>query len=164
VEQIKRPDTGRTRIVPLFFTLGNFRFGLEVNNISFVSGERQGLLYLTQFILHLGLFCIRLHRFNEGDDKRALHDHPFWFITFPLSSYFEIYWDAERGHECIRKVRAGRFHFRPARHRHRVALVDKPFWTVVIAGRYTRPWGFWPDENTFIHAECWETYCRRHGL
>jgi hypothetical protein len=170
-----RPETGRERRLEWYFILGTLRFGLEVNTIHFVSGVRKGERYLDQFLLHLGLVTLRVHRFLQGDDGRAVHDHPFWFITFPLHGYYERYWDTASRLLRVRYVKPWRFHFRPAKHRHIVLLepdqvlpngkrMRVPAWTFAIAGRYSRTWGFWPTPSEFIPASAWEKYCRVHKL
>ena len=104
-----------------------------------------------------------LHQFLRSDDDRALHDHPWWFVSAIVrGEYVEI---TERG----RKWRgAGSIAFRPAEWRHRVKLVDelvlsdgvaclepKSCWTLIITGPRSRRWGFWcrnkPEGEQFIH-------------
>lgn len=65
---------------------------------------------------------IRFHKMVRGDNAREMHDHPWWFITFPLRSYVEevlkfdgIQWVSE-----LNVVKAYRFHFRSARYAHRI--------------------------------------------
>lgn len=94
-------------------------------------------------------FNIYLHKFLRDDDDRALHDHPWWFVSIILKrGYTEV---TENG-EIDR--RAGSIAFRPATHRHRVVLdkwtefyagttVTEPCWTLVATGRKHRTWGFW---------------------
>lgn len=105
--------------------------------------------YLERWILWCG-FTLRLHRFHKGDDDRAFHDHPWWFVTIPFSAYRERIPDAD-----ARIVKPFRPHFRPARHRHIVQLVgNKPVWTLIITGPKCQDWGFWPGEH-FVHHEIW---------
>lgn len=172
-----RTNTGRHRRLKWYIAFKLFgiemRLGFEANGIHFVSGRRKGQLYLEQFLLHLLLFTVRVHRFVRGDDDRAPHDHPFWFVTFPLADYDETYLDA-RGSLRRRNVKAFRFHYRPAKHRHIVSLYGcvangvlyepKPVWTIVVNGPYLNRWGFWPEPDTFVPASDWERYCAEHKL
>lgn len=89
---------------------------------------------------------VYLHKFLRSDDDRALHDHPWWFVSLILrGSYNEV---TEAG---TRHRRAGSIAFRPAEHRHRVQLDSNswvsdrefPCWTLIITGRRSRTWGFW---------------------
>lgn len=106
---------------------------------------------------------VYLHKFLRDDEDRALHDHPWWFVSVVLrGSYTEMTPTRER------RRRAGSIAFRPAEWRHRVIL-DKtleevgeleavgqrpprvrlwntgriPCWTLIITGRRRRLWGFW---------------------
>ena len=86
---------------------------------------------------------IYLHQFLHDDEDRALHDHPWWFVSVMLrGKYREVVRDRfiERASPSIA--------FRSAEHAHRVVLkrdADNrpvPCWTLVITGRVTRDWGF----------------------
>lgn len=85
-----------------------------------------------------------LHRFLRDDEDRALHDHPWWFVSLVISgSYAEVVPSGT--------VQRHRFSiaFRRALHRHRVVLprdsrgLPVPCWTIVLTGRRQREWGFW---------------------
>ena len=95
---------------------------------------------------------VYLHQFLRDDDDRALHDHPWWFISIMLwGSYTEwriepSIWHGRGFPESTiepRRRRAGSIAFRSAETRHRVTLNGKPCWTLVITGRKKRTWGFW---------------------
>lgn len=113
--------------------------------------------YLERWVLWFGAGTLRLHRFWSGDDQRAPHDHPWWFITFPLRGYWEkVYWPGRATY--IRFVKPWRFHYRPANFRHIVLPPmkdERTAWTVVITGGRTRKWGFWPEQNSFIPYNEW---------
>lgn len=89
-------------------------------------------------------FNIYLHKFLRDDDDRALHDHPWWFVSLILKGgYFER---VEPNRIISRSP--GSIAFRPATHRHRVILRGntgqrEPCWTIVVTGRKKRTWGFW---------------------
>ncbi len=105
--------------------------------------------YLERWILWFG-FTVRLHCFLKGDDDRAYHDHPWWFVTFPLRDYLEATPDSAE-----RRVRRWRPHFRRAKHRHIVRLADaRPVWTLILTGPKCKEWGFW-EQDTFIHHSEW---------
>lgn len=95
------------------------------------------------------LINVYLHQFLRSDDDRALHDHPWWFVSLILrGGYYEhtpggIRW---RGAPSIA--------YRRATHIHRVELPggpegsgrendEEPCWTVIVTGRRSRSWGFW---------------------
>ncbi|OHU63993.1 hypothetical protein [Mycobacteroides chelonae] len=118
---------------------------------------------------------IYLHKFLGSDDDRALHDHPWWFISILLDGQ---YWEhREDGSRNLRK--APSVAFRRATTAHRVeletgALVDPwdpnevwaryeiPATTLIITGPKVRSWGFhcpngWKHWRKFInHNGCGE--------
>lgn len=112
-----------------------------------------GETYLERWIIWFG-GTLRLHKFHKGDDDRAFHDHPWWFITFPTRSYLE-----QTPTDALRRVSAWRPHFRPAHYRHIVTLTDeRPVWTLILTGPKSKEWGFWEAER-FIHNEHWAQHC-----
>ncbi len=127
-----------------FLTIGGARFGVTHDLV--LEGDDP---YLERWILWFG-FTLRVHKFHKGDDERAFHDHPWWFLTFPLNPYREL--TPELG---VRDVKPFRFHFRPAHHQHIVQLLHgKPVWTLILTGPKSKEWGFWED-GEFIHHERW---------
>jgi len=151
-------------------TLFGRLFGVEKSTV-WIGNEK----YLTRWILYVGGGTLRLHKFWRGDDGRASHTHPWWFITFPLAPYIEdVYrqgiWKGRR------VVKAFRPHFRSAKFEHivisrAVQKVDtdmfavatlpywardpRPFYTIVISGHRSNAWGFYPEPGLFIY---WRDY------
>lgn len=94
---------------------------------------------------------VYLHQFLRSDEDRALHNHPWWFISLILhGGYYEI---TESG---SRARNAGSIAFRPAKWSHRVELdmvrtwsferdqwYEKPCWTLIVTGPRRHRWGFW---------------------
>jgi hypothetical protein len=128
------------------------RWGLDRSTV-FVDGER----YLDRWIVYLNGYTLRLHRFWRGDDDRASHTHPWWFVTFPLGGYLEKLFDEGRytGH---RFVEPWRFHFRPAHFEHYVVrgLDGVPWWTIVLTGPKNNTWGFYPEPGKFVNWKQWQ--------
>lgn len=91
---------------------------------------------------------VYLHKFLRDDDDRALHDHPWWFISFVIRGGYH-----EKTEDGWITRRAPSIGFRRAEHRHRVSLFwtpdgdehggRQPCWTIVMTGRKSRTWGFW---------------------
>ena len=124
--------------------LGNWRFGLT-HDLVLDNGEA----YLERWILWCGI-TLRVHKFHKGDDDRAFHDHPWWFVTLPLRSYVET--TPSQSQVTVRRFRP---YFRPASHQHIVHLGDgKPVWTLIITGAKSKQWGFW-DNARFVPHEQW---------
>jgi hypothetical protein len=122
---------------------------------------------------------IYLHHMIRDDDDRALHDHPWWFVSVILAGgYNEIlprepriwmrsaHTDWERGqyrvaltHVISRERRPGTVLFRRAVDIHRLELrrpchLGGESWSLVITGRPRRRWGFycrsgWRDAQEF---------------
>lgn len=92
--------------------------------------------YLRRWVLNLGLFSVRLHHWSRGDDDRALHDHPWWFVSLVLSgSMIDV---TETGRE---RLTPGDVSVRPALHKHTVET--RGCWTLLLCGPERRVWGFW---------------------
>lgn len=88
------------------------------------------------------VFNVYLHKFLRSDDDRALHDHPWPFLSIILKGH---YWE----HRADRPISAqslrtpGSFAFRKPSTAHRVELDDgQPVWTLFITGPKVRNWGF----------------------
>lgn len=110
------------------------------------------------------LINVYVHKFCRSDDDRALHDHPWWFVSLILKGgYTEV---TEAGRTPRSGLWGGRYWrwdrqiaFRPATFRHRVELWpvvehgdpflarrdrrELPCWTLIVTGRRLRTWGFW---------------------
>jgi len=83
-------------------------------------------------------FNIYLHRFAKSDDDRALHDHPWFSVSFLLrGEMLEHHFNGRRHIPWLRPV------FRSAKFAHRLELVQGPVWTLFITGPRIREWGFY---------------------
>lgn len=93
-------------------------------------------------------FGLYLHHLHASDEDRALHDHPWSFVTVLLSSgYWE--WTPE-GASWKRRFSVL---YRPAEWAHRLELV-RPTWTLVFRWRIRRDWGF-VTKSGWLH---WRDY------
>ena len=112
--------------------------------------------YCYRWVLNLGLFALRLHLWVASDDARALHDHPYWFITFILKGSYE---DVQEKQTEIMKP--GTIRFRRASHRHTVKLLTPSCLSFLISGPPLRTWGFWPN-GKFVRREKYFKLFGRH--
>ena len=127
---------------------------------------------LRWFIIPRNRFMnVYLHKFLRSDDDRALHDHPWWFVSLILRGG---YWEHRAGKPITTRSHrtAGSLVIRPANTVHRVELecvgkckkcvpqcdpgVEIPAWTLVITGPKIRDWGFacprgWVHWQEFDH-------------
>jgi hypothetical protein len=121
----------------------------KIPHRNIVNCERQ--VYMTRwYLFRTKPLAVFLHRFNRSDEDRALHDHPWSFITF-------ILWNGYMEHTPtgIKKKRPLSISFRPAEHRHRVELINgKTAWTLVFRFKERRDWGFW-EKDGFIKWNIW---------
>lgn len=137
----------------------------------FVVGGHDRPYLLRWYLIPRNRWCnVYLHKFVRDDDDRALHDHPWWFVSIMLrGSYLEtlqarVYGDAYQTHvETTNHRRAPSLAFRGTAHRHRVTLPKDrygrplPCWTIVITGAKVREWGFWCPKG-FVP---WQEFCAR---
>jgi hypothetical protein len=115
-------------------------------------GEKLGLPscpYVVRWMAQTPLGSVRVHHWLESDDKRAFHDHPWWFVTLVVRGG---YTDMSPTHS--EHLRAGSVRFRPALHRHTVVPDKSGAWTVLVTGPPSRSWGFWKD-GKFRKANKW---------
>lgn len=117
------------------------------------------LLVRWVLIRHPALAGIFLHKLCRSDHDRALHDHPWGFISIVLRGYQEVHHvrdiESPYNFEYIEESELlthypGCVLFRPASWRHRVIIGGKPAWTLVLVGPKYRRWGFWPSGSW-----CW---------
>lgn len=110
---------------------------------------------------------VYVHKFIRSDDDRALHDHPWSFVSLILrGGYVEISEGVEGRtlalcRTSILDMRSPFWRrciaFRSATYRHRVVLPwertdggyrEQPCWTLIVTGPHQRTWGFWcPGSN-----------------
>jgi hypothetical protein len=105
-------------------------------------------------IPHNRFVNVYLHQFLRSDDDRALHDHPWPFISIILKGG---YWEHRDKPLTARDYRsAGSIAIRRPSVPHRVELErafnghcpsaasdEIPCWTLFITGPKVREWGFW---------------------
>jgi len=101
---------------------------------------------------------VYLHQILHDDDDRAVHDHPWWFVSLVLKNGYRELTDAGWVWRMPWSLA-----FRKAEHRHRIELFNTPSghsldcWTLVITGPVVRKWGFWPLGG-FVPYDKWEEY------
>jgi hypothetical protein len=146
---VKPKDNAGT--TPGGWIIGGYTLGLERTVVQ-VGGKP----YLGRWMVYVAGYSIRLHKFYKGDDMRAPHDHPWPFITIPLcKEYWELVPTEYASCRKYNRVRGWRPHYRPAKYRHIVVDPDRPFWTIVLTGRKTNDWGFYPRPTKFVPWREW---------
>lgn len=110
------------------------------------------------------LGSVFIHKMSAPDPGNELHDHPWAFVTIPLwGGYVERRADAEHAREdhCyITFNRTVRQEVRRPLIPRRMKLSEahtidrlrrKHAWTLVIAGRVKREWGFYTRSSGWVH-------------
>lgn len=88
---------------------------------------------------------VRVHHWLGRDDDRAMHDHPWSFVTFILRGGYTEMVPSERGDGSVtlKWLKAPSVHYRPADYQHMVFPNEGSVWTVIVTGPRVRHWGFW---------------------
>ncbi len=117
----------------------------------YIGGRERPYMLRWYLIPHNRWLNLYLHKFCRDDDDRALHDHPWWFLSIMLRGR---YWEtrpARPGMIVTQEAfcrHAPSVAFRRATDCHRVTLGRDikrqpiPCWTLVVTGPNVREWGF----------------------
>lgn len=99
-------------------------------------GLRMAPLLIRYFLLRTKFLGVYLHHLLRSDEDRALHDHPWSFVSIILTTGY-----VEHTPKGARRYGPGSILIRPAEWQHRLEL-DRSAWTLVIRFRRVREWGF----------------------
>jgi hypothetical protein len=95
-----------------------------------IIGPERGLgmapLLFRYFLIRSKYFGLYLHRLCRSDEDRALHDHPWTFISIILTAGY-----IEHTPTGAKQYRPGAILYRPALWQHRLEL-SRPAWTLVF--------------------------------
>lgn len=115
-----------------------------------IGGDADPYLHRWYLIPRNRWLNLYLHHFMRSDDDRAMHDHPWWWMSVILAGpgYYEhtptgIFW---------RKPWRPRFGKATALHRVELSHIGQPYhpydwpetpvWTLFLTGPRVREWGF----------------------
>lgn len=119
----------------------------------------RGPLLTRYFLLRTRRLGIYLHHLQASDHDRALHDHPWPFISILLSGgYYEHTPSVDALGSERRWKRWGSILYRPALWRHRLELT-RPTWTLVIRFQREREWGFYTPHGWQSWSEYGKEWC-----
>lgn len=85
---------------------------------------------------------IYLHEVGQDDDDRALHDHPWYNMSYIVSGGYMEHTIKDGGVQVRTAREAGAFKFRRATAAHRLELLHSSTVSVFITGPRIRTWGF----------------------
>lgn len=123
----------------------------------YIIGQENGVAYMRRWWIYRTYHAsIYLHEFMRSDDDRALHDHPWWSVSYLLrGSYTEVTISA--GGVELRKIySAPSLILRSAKGAHRIELHDGPCWTLFMTGPVIRSWGFHCPKGW----RPWQAFCK----
>lgn len=146
----------------------------DIDKIELGAGERLfGWQTAYDYQTQVWLWRFRFHKFMREDPGEAHHDHPWWFITFPLDTYVEDVLDVKTGKTERVIVEAFRFHYRPKEYTHRIiglwngnhefgrpvaTTKEGPIRTLVLRGPVEREFSYWRFSNGKAHRFPWRSY------
>lgn len=111
-------------------------------------------VYMRRHFLRRGKrLRVYVHEILRGDSDPDLHDHPWTFFSLILAGG---YWERTADNYVFHKP--GTILFRPAHVPHQVD-VDGTAWSLVLAGRKSRDWGFhtirgWCQWQRYLSNKC----------
>jgi len=134
-----------------------------------------GQLYLRRWrLFECPWFGIYLHKICRPDRDRALHDHPWPFVSYVIKGSYEEevpcqwftgavvpgkYLESKRTKDFLLGKREIRwFNFKRAKDAHRISEIisnqfpkslssNLPIWTLVLRGKRQRVWGFYTEKG-----------------
>jgi hypothetical protein len=130
----------------------------------YIGGQENPYLLRWYLIPRNRWLNLYLHKFMRDDDDRALHDHPWWFVSVMLwGGYVETrparpsepgaYYKRREGWFCDCPRGWLSVVFRRATDRHRVSLDRGHCWTLVLTGPKVREWGFWCPKGFVVWTD-----------
>ena len=127
-----------------------------------VGADSPGGAYLRRWWLipRNPVFNIYLHQFLRDDDDRALHDHPWPWVSFLLGGSYIEHTIARGGIHHRQTRHPGSLKVSGPRRAHRIELLPftsvsgesflLPCWTIFITGPRLRGWGFHCPERGWV--------------
>lgn len=121
---------------------------------------------MRRWVLETPVGSLRLHHFIRSDEDRAMHDHPWGFVSLPIRhGYEDLTWCPDCGGSAcatcegdgrVAEVcRPWRLVWRRAGHKHQVRVTEAGAWTLIVTGRKGRSWGFWDQVGRFYESRRW---------
>jgi hypothetical protein len=97
-------------------------------------------VYMTRWVLGR----LRFHVIHRDDQDPDPHDHPWDFWTFPLTTYYEEWYQMDPPVMTINEVKRFKLHFRPAEYLHRVIgrPNGKKIVSIVWTSKKKQDWAF----------------------
>jgi len=117
-------------------------FGYPTRPHNFAIGPKENPYMLRWWIIpRNSIFNVFLHVIKHDDDDRALHDHPWWSVSFCLLGGLTEFYEKD-GKIISRAIESGNVVFRNGKNPHRLELRSVFAKTLFITGPRFREWGF----------------------
>lgn len=106
---------------------------------------------------------VYLHQFLSDDDDRALHDHPWPWVSIILRGEYLEHTIAAGGIHRVRRYGPGTVRAHGPGYAHRLALPpgQSEVWTLFLTGPRVRHWGFHCPHAGWVH---WRDFTDASGL
>jgi hypothetical protein len=116
--------------------------------------------YMRRWFIKTPWFSVRIHNIRRSDEDRALHDHPWPFVSLILwGGYREITDEHHTSPTYGKWYGPGSILYRPAAFKHRLLLPHgHQAWTLVVTGPKQRSWGFDVPGVGWLHWRKAEAY------
>ena len=112
----------------------------KIWEVTYVGAEEAPLIIRYQ-LFRTPRFGIWIHKMLRSDHDRALHDHPWNFISIILKGGYKELTDMG-----LFTHKPGSLLLRPAEWRHRVIMEPGTVsWNLILVFKRRRLWGFWPN-------------------
>lgn len=147
MQQMREGDVMRLeRLAKLIKRVTNKKVTTPANMA--IGGTENPYLLRWYLIPRNRFFNVYLHEIVRSDDDRALHDHPWWNVSFILDgTLFEVVplkEGSNTGPFSQNRLVQGDLKFRNAEAAHRlIVLPSIRVRTLFITGPRIRDWGFW---------------------
>lgn len=124
-----------------------------------------GVPFLKRWALDVGPFGLYLHHVCGADPGKDLHDHPWPFVSIVLWGHYTDEWMPARQapaaaqiaetldtagsvtHGVVRECPLWSVHRVKHIDAHRITHARPNTWTLILRGRKTRDWGFYPPDG-----------------
>lgn len=115
--------------------------------------QQRGVLLYRYYLLDTRWLGIYLHQLMTSDDDRAMHDHPWSFVSWLIGGGY-----TEHTPLGVRHHRRFAVLLRPASWIHRLEL-EQPTWTLVVRFRTVRLWGFFTEGGWMDYRSYGREFC-----
>ncbi len=131
--------------------------------------QKKNIEYLKRYYIvpRNRLLNVYIHKFENSDDLRALHDHPWDSVSLLLTNGYTEW--VPRNHTAwtlneertIKPLDRPQFSiiYRPKETIHAIELNNGPVWTLFLTGPWAREWGFWCHNRFVTHVEYHSDNC-----